>query len=221
MKTFPRLAIYALCLFFPLAAYAAGAEQTSNTASKVNAESSSPSSTMKTETATFAGGCFWCTEGVFERIPGVKNVISGYTGGADPNPTYQKVCSPAMKVSDENHAEAIQITYDPAVISYDKLLEWFWKAHDPTTLNRQGNDVGTQYRSAIFYHDDNQKELAEASMKLVDDSGAFKDPVVTQIVPAGKFHVAEAYHQDYFANNPNDRYCNFVLAPKLRKLFGE
>ncbi|MEM7147715.1 MAG: peptide-methionine (S)-S-oxide reductase MsrA [Verrucomicrobiota bacterium] len=221
MKSFPRLAIPALLAFFPLAACAAESDKPSKTSPTVNTEKTTPPPSGKTETATFAGGCFWCTEGVFERVPGVTDVVSGYTGGTDPNPTYEKVCSPAMKVSDENHAEAIQVTYDPGVITYEKLLEWFWKAHDPTTLNRQGNDVGTQYRSAIFYHDDKQKELAEASMKLVDESGAFKNPVVTQIVPAGKFHVAEGYHQDYFANNPNDRYCNFVLAPKLRKLFNE
>jgi peptide-methionine (S)-S-oxide reductase len=222
MKTSAHLlALPALLLALPLAACAAENEEKPAPSKTVTTEKSNPTPSGKTEIATFAGGCFWCTEGVFERIPGVSEVVSGYTGGTDPNPSYEKVCSYTMKSSPDNHAEAIQITYDPAVVAYDKLLQWFWKAHDPTTLNRQGNDAGTQYRSAIFYHNDEQKQAALASKKLVEDARAFKDPIVTQIVEAGKFHRAEESHQDYFAKNPTDGYCNYVLVPKLHKLFKE
>jgi peptide-methionine (S)-S-oxide reductase len=224
MKTrFSLLALPALLITLPLAACAAEQEDSATKSKSVNTEESKTTPDAKpsgkTGVATFAGGCFWCTEGVFERIPGVTDVLSGYAGGTDPNPTYEKVCSTTMKGSPENHTEAIQISYDPGIVSYKKLLEWFWKAHDPTTLNRQGNDAGTQYRSAIFFHNDEQKNTALASKKFVDDSGAFDNPIVTQIVEVGKFHPAEGYHQDYFANNPGDGYCNFILVPKLQKLF--
>jgi peptide-methionine (S)-S-oxide reductase len=213
------LALPLLLISLPVSACAAEQDEKSANSKPVNTEESKTTPSGKTETATFAGGCFWCTEGVFERIPGVSDVVSGYTGGTDLFPTYEKVCSSAMKSSPENHTEAIQITYDPAVVSYEKLLQWFWKAHDPTTLNRQGNDAGTQYRSAIFYHNAEQKKIADDSKKFVDDSGAFDAPIVTQIVEAKKFHLAEVYHQDYFAKNPTDGYCNYVLVPKLHKLF--
>ena len=166
-----------------------------------------------TATATFANGCFWCTEAVFQQVKGVKTVVSGYTGGAVPNPTYEQVCGGRT-----GHAEALQITYDPAVVTYPELLEVFWRSHDPTTLNRQGNDVGTQYRSAIFTHTDRQKELAERYKQRVDEAKVYTSPVVTEIVPAATFYPAEAYHQNYYALNPRQGYCRAVIGPKLEKL---
>ena len=147
--------------------------------------------------ATFGSGCFWCTEAVFQDVEGIESVVSGYSGGHIKNPAYREVCSGRT-----GHAEVVQITYDPAVISYDELLEIFWKTHDPTTLNRQGNDVGTQYRSAVFYHDDEQKELAEHYKKELDASGYYSDPIVTEISPAVVFYVAEDYHQNYYQTRP-------------------
>lgn len=164
-------------------------------------------------TATFGNGCFWCTEAVFQAIKGVKSVESGYTNGRVPNPTYEQVCSGAT-----GHAEAIRLTYDPAVVSYPELLEVFWRSHDPTTLNRQGADVGTQYRSAVFYHTDRQKELAERYKRAIDAAGVFARPVVTEIVPAATFYPAEGYHQNYYALNPRQGYCQAVIGPKLEKL---
>ncbi len=162
--------------------------------------------------AIFGSGCFWCAEAVFEMVKGVHLVVSGYAGGTVENPTYEQVCSGST-----GHAEVIQITYDPDIISYDELLQIFWKTHDPTTLNRQGNDVGTQYRSVIFYHDDEQKQLAEKYKKELDASGAWENPIVTEIVPLTNFYEAEDYHQDYYENNPYQGYCTFVIAPKLEK----
>jgi peptide-methionine (S)-S-oxide reductase len=164
------------------------------------------------EKATFGSGCFWCTEAVFERVNGVKDVVSGYAGGTKENPTYEQVCT-----GKTGHAEVTQITYDPSVISYDELLQVFWKTHDPTTLNRQGNDVGTQYRSVIFYHDEEQKIKAEKYKEELNKSGAWKDPVVTEIAPLTKFYKAESYHQDYYEKNPNQGYCAFVIGPKIEK----
>jgi len=160
------------------------------------------------EKATFGGGCFWCLEAVFEETRGVIDVISGYEGGQTPNPTYEQVCSGTT-----GYAEVVQITFDPKIISYEALLKIFWLIHDPTTLNRQGNDVGTQYRSIIFYHNETQKEEAEASMKVF--SSKFTKPIVTEIKPLETFYKAEAYHQDYFKNNPNQGYCMFVVSPKV------
>jgi len=162
--------------------------------------------------ATFGSGCFWCTEAVFERVEGVQSVVSGYAGGTVEYPSYNKVCTGTT-----GHAEVIQITYDPDIITYDELLQIFWRTHDPTTLNRQGNDVGTQYRSVIFYHDDEQKQLAEKYKEELNASGAWKDPIVTEIVPLTNFYKAEDYHQNYYENNPNQGYCSFVIAPKLEK----
>lgn len=170
----------------------------------------------KISLATFAGGCFWCVEAVFESLDGVHSVVSGYTGGDFPDPTYEKICDPARKADPGNHAEAVLIEFDSKKISYAELLDLFWRMHDPTTMNRQGADSGTQYRSAIYYHDDEQKAAAEKSKK--EAASGFDDPIVTQIVKAGKFYPAEKYHQDYFANNPNAGYCSIVIAPKLRKL---
>lgn len=165
----------------------------------------------KTEIATFGGGCFWCTEAVFERVPGVKKVVSGYAGGKTVNPTYKQIC-----LGDTGHAEVIQIEFDPAVVSYEKLLETFFEAHDPTTLNRQGADEGTQYRSVIFYHGEAQKRAAEAA-KLAAGK-IWDDPIVTEISPAPIFWPAEDYHQNYFAKNPTQGYCSFVIRPKVKKL---
>ncbi len=165
------------------------------------------------ETATIGAGCFWCVEAVFKELKGVKSVVSGYTGGTTANPTYEQICR-----GDTGHAEVIQIVFDPKVISYEDLLQVFWKTHDPTTLNRQGNDVGTQYRSAVFYHSAEQKKLAEKYRRIIDDAKIYDLPVVTEIVELGKFYPAEKYHQDYFANNPNQAYCRATIPPKLEKL---
>ena len=164
------------------------------------------------DTATFASGCFWCTEAIFERVNGVKSVISGYSGGTVPNPTYEEVCT-----GNTRHAECTQIIYDPSVISYDELLEIFWKMHDPTTLNRQGNDVGTQYRSAIFYHNEQQKEKAEYYKKKLTDEIIWDKPIVTEITKFTKFYPAENYHQEYYDKNPNQGYCAYVITPKVEK----
>lgn len=166
----------------------------------------------KTDTATFGSGCFWCTEAIFERVNGVFDVVSGYAGGHVENPAYEEVCNGTT-----GHAECTQITFNPHIISYDELLEIFWKTHDPTTLNRQGNDVGTQYRSAIFYHNEDQKQKAEYYKKKLGDENIWKDPIVTEISPLTKFYIAEKYHQDYYENNPNQGYCSFVITPKVEK----
>ena len=162
------------------------------------------------QTATLGGGCFWCMETVFQRLQGVRSVVSGYAGGTTDGPTYQQVCSGAT-----GHAEVVQIEYDSEVISFEQLLERFWKAHDPTTLNRQGVDVGTQYRSIVLYHNHEQRQTAERSKRKLAASGRF---VVTEIKPLGAFFPAEAYHQDYFRKNPDAAYCRMVIQPELRKL---
>ena len=164
------------------------------------------------EVATFGTGCFWCTEAVFQNVEGVEKVESGYTGGKVKNPTYKEVCSGLT-----GHAEVIQLSYDPSKVSFDVLLEIFWKTHDPTTLNRQGNDEGTQYRSAIFYHNPEQKRLAEEYKKKLDASGAFDNPIVTEITPFSVFYKAEDYHQNYYNLNGNAPYCAYVIQPKLEK----
>ncbi len=168
------------------------------------------------ETATLATGCFWCTEAIFSRLKGVQSVVSGYAASKVPNPSYQAVCSGRTGA-----AEAVQITFDPSVITYDKLLEIFWHVHDPTTLNRQGNDVGTQYRSGIYYHNDEQKRIALASKEEIDKSGTYRNPVVTEILPFTNFYPAEDYHQEYYDRNPYQPYCMVVIDPKVRKLLKE
>lgn len=171
------------------------------------------------DTATFGEGCFWCTEAFFTQLKGVEKVVSGYSGGHVPNPTYQQVCTGTT-----GHAEVSEIIYDPSVISYDMLLQAFWESHDPTTLNRQGNDVGPQYRSVIFYHNQSQKEKAEAYKKKLNEAKVFNSPIVTAIEPLENFYPAENYHQDYYENNPNQPYCQLVIRPKLekfRKVFKE
>lgn len=166
------------------------------------------------EIATLANGCFWCTEAMFSRVKGIKSVIPGYSGGKTSNPSYEQVCT-----GKTGHAETIQIKYDPKIISFEKILDIFWHTHDPTTLNRQGNDVGTQYRSAIFYHDESQKNIAEKSKIELEKEGVFKNPIVTEIIPFLNFYPAEDYHKEYYENNRNAPYCSFVIDPKIQKLF--
>jgi len=203
----------AFCLMLTLVGASLGAcgpAKVTN-AGAINPSPLNMSSSNKTELATLGGGCFWCMEAVFERLPGVKSVTSGYAGGQTENPSYEAVCSHAT-----GHAEVIQVEFDPAQISYDKLLDLFWQAHDPTTPNRQGADVGTQYRSIIFFENNAQKVAAEKSKQAA--AKRFSKPIVTEIVPLAKFYEAEGYHQDYFRNNPNAPYCRAVIRPKLEKL---
>jgi len=169
--------------------------------------------TRKLETATLAAGCFWCVEALFGRLQGVAKVVSGYTGGTLANPGYREVCEGTT-----GHAEAVQISFDPEVISFAELLELFWRCHDPTTLNRQGADTGTQYRSAIFWHDERQREVAEQSLRQAEAARLWPDPIVTELSPAGEFYPAESYHQDYYRANHLQPYCRMVIAPKLDKL---
>ncbi len=171
------------------------------------------SQSLKTETATFGAGCFWCVEAVFESLKGVEYVVSGYSGGMVKNPAYREVC-----MGTTGHAEVIQVVFNPEIISYKELLEVFWKTHDPTTLNKQGADVGSQYRSAIFYHDEMQKKLASQYKEALDKSGIFDKPIVTEISPLINFYKAEETHQDYYSRNPNQPYCSVVINPKLQKL---
>ncbi len=178
-------------------------------AQKMNTNESKP--TNATELATLGGGCFWCTEAVFERLDGVKSVTSGYAGGKTANPTYEDICTGAT-----GHAEVTQVKFDPKKLSFEQLLDVFWAAHDPTTLNRQGADSGTQYRSVIFYHNDAQRIAAEKSKKAAQAD--FNSPIVTEISPLPKFYQAEGYHQDYFSNNSRAPYCQAVIRPKLEKL---
>jgi peptide-methionine (S)-S-oxide reductase len=165
------------------------------------------------QTITLGAGCFWCVEAVFLRLKGVERVVSGYAGGAVKQPTYQQVCGGAT-----GHAEAVQITFNPAVISFEELLYVFWRSHDPTTLNRQGADVGTQYRSVIFYHDEAQKAMADKSKQETNAAGLWPNPIVTEIAPFTNFYEAEAYHQDYYRRNSNQPYCRAVIDPKIVKL---
>lgn len=167
---------------------------------------------INTETATLAAGCFWCVEAVFDDLKGVEDVVSGYSGGQTENPTYRQVCD-----GNTGHAEVAEIRFDPSVISFKDVLRVFFSVHDPTTLNRQGHDIGTQYRSAIFYHNDEQKRDAEEVIKEITDEGVYDDPIVTEVVKFEKFWPAEDYHQEYFANNPNQPYCQAVVSPKVRK----
>ena len=205
-----RYIILALSIYL-LIAGGCGNKET-NAQSEIKKDKGEIMDTTGMQVATFGSGCFWCTEAIFERLNGVVKVESGYAGGTVENPTYEEVCT-----GKTGHAEVTQITYDPKIITYDELLEVFWKTHDPTTLNRQGNDVGTQYRSVIFYHNEEQKELTENYKKELDKSGAWDNPIVTEISPVTNFYPAEGYHQDYYENNPNQGYCAFVIAPKVEK----
>lgn len=173
---------------------------------------SSNSDTANLQIATLGAGCFWCVEAIFEEVKGVKKVVAGYAGGAIEKPTYRQVSSGTT-----GHAEVTRIVYDPSVVSYKQLLEVFWHTHNPTTKNRQGADVGPQYRSVIFYHNENQKRIAQESLKKTDASDLWEDPIVTDIEPLSNYSEAENYHQNYYANNPNAGYCTVVIAPKLKK----
>jgi peptide-methionine (S)-S-oxide reductase len=164
------------------------------------------------EIATFGAGCFWCVEAIFQQLRGVQSVVSGYAGGAAENPTYEQVCTGTT-----GHAEVAQITFDPAIIGYEDLLSVFWRTHDPTTLNRQGADAGTQYRSVIFYHNEKQKAIAERSKQDTNASDLWQNQIVTEIVPFSHFYPAEGYHQNYYRLNPNQPYCRFVIDPKVQK----
>lgn len=166
----------------------------------------------ESQVATFGAGCFWCTEAVFLNVKGVSKVVSGYEGGKVKNPSYREVCT-----GETGHAEVTQITFDPAKVSFEELLEVFWNTHDPTTLNKQGADEGTQYRSVVFYHNDEQKKVAEAYKKQLEASHVYKNPIVTEISPASTFYAAEDYHQNYFELNPNQGYCQYVIRPKVEK----
>jgi peptide-methionine (S)-S-oxide reductase len=174
------------------------------------------SDTTNLEVATLGAGCFWCVEAIFQDIKGVEKVESGFSGGTTKNPTYEEVCT-----GKTGHAEVAQITFDPSVITYEQLLTVFFHVHDPTTMNRQGADVGSQYRSAIFYHNDEQKKTAEKVKEDISKSGLWDDPIVTEITKFDEFYKAEDYHQDYYNNNPGNSYCSFVIAPKVKKFYKE
>jgi methionine-S-sulfoxide reductase len=203
----------------------AGSRFMSKSDAKIARESTTAAPTEDTSadpnlaTATFGNGCFWCTEAVFQHLRGVKSVTSGYSGGQTLEPTYEQICTGRT-----GHAEVIQIKYDPKQIAFEELLKVFWQTHDPTTLNRQGHDVGTQYRSAVFYHNDEQRRIAEQYKKQLEESGTFADPIVTEITKFDKFYSAEKYHHDYFNQNPYQGYCVSVIRPKVEKFkkeFGE
>jgi len=197
-------------LVFAVMGCVPGTAQT--TKPKSNEKAVNTKSESKEAVVTLAGGCFWCTEAVFEQMRGINDVVSGYIGGRMPNPDYNSVCTGTT-----GHAEAVEIYYDPTVTTYTEILEVFFKTHDPTTLNRQGADAGTQYRSAIFYHDAAEKEVAETYIKKLNESGEFGDPIVTTLESATEFFTAEEYHQDYFRKNPNAGYCQAVVKNKVRK----
>jgi len=183
-----------------------------NTTTSLATSTGQSSGALNTDTATLANGCFWCTEAIFQQLEGVLKVSSGYSGGHVVDPSYKEVCTGTT-----GHAECIQIIYDPSKISFDELLEVFWQTHDPTTLNRQGNDEGPQYRSAVFYHTQEQKEKAEKYKAELNKSGAFKNPIVTEVAPFTSFYIAENYHQDYYNQNGSQPYCSYVIRPKLEK----
>lgn len=178
----------------------------------VSAQTNSQNKMKELETATLGSGCFWCTEAFFLRVKGIESVVSGYSGGKVKNPTYREVTTGLT-----GHAEVVQITFDPQVITFAEVLEIFWNTHDPTTLNKQGADEGTQYRSVVFYHTEAQKKTAEAYKIQLDKSGAFKNPIVTEITAFSEFYKAEDYHQNYYALNPNQGYCQYVIRPKVEK----
>jgi peptide-methionine (S)-S-oxide reductase len=198
-----------ICFLLTLAALSVRGGDSTDT--KTNTMTTTTAQSNKTELATFGGGCFWCTEAVFQMVPGVKSVASGYAGGTTENPDYHQVSSGGT-----GHAEVVQIEFDPSVVSYERLLEVFWDAHDPTTLNQQGADTGTQYRSIILYHNDTQKAAAKKSLK--EASARFDKPITTQIVPLTKFYKAELSHQNYFRSNPQQPYCRYVIQPKVDKM---
>jgi len=195
-----------VCLFLALISCSTAAEQ------EMNIDTTKTNKDVIMEKATFGAGCFWCVEAIFTELKGVVSVEPGYAGGATENPTYKAVCSGTT-----GHAEVAQITYDPSLITFDKLLSVFWKTHDPTTLNKQGADEGTQYRSVIFFHTEDQKSLAERYKQQLSESGSWDNPIVTEISELTKFYIAENYHRDYYANNKDNQYCRYVIQPKVEK----
>jgi len=199
--------IIGLILLFNLSCNGANTDKKNNKIEKMTT-----TATPQSDTATFGAGCFWCAEAIFSRVNGVIAVVSGYSGGKNKNPTYKEVCS-----GQTGHAEVCQIIYDPKVVTYDELLQIFWQTHDPTTLNKQGADEGTQYRSVIFYFNEEQKEKASYYKEQFNKENTFGSPVVTEITPFTAFYQAEDYHQDYFEANPKQPYCSFVIAPKVEK----
>ena len=207
-----KIISYSLLLAIPLLSLAFTSACNNSGATAKLADDSKIEFKGKTDTATFAAGCFWCVEAQFSQLKGVDTVISGFSGGHVKNPTYEEVCTGTT-----GHAEACNIVYDPSVISFDELLEAFFTAHDPTQLNRQGNDVGTQYRSAIFYHNAAQEKKAEYYIKKLNDVKAYKNNIVTQVVPYTAFYKARDYHQDYYDKNPEQSYCKYVIQPELEK----
>lgn len=214
MTLFKSIPVYFLFLITGL-----GCQQASTQQSNTSLPMSQTQQTKNLEIATFGGGCFWCIEAVFQRLKGVEKVVSGYAGGHKENPTYKEVCSGTT-----GHAEVCQIYYDPQQITYQELLEVFFTAHDPTTLNRQGADVGTQYRSIILYHNEQQKSIATDFIQRLEESKIFNSPIVTELKPFTTFYPAEDYHQNYYNNNPTQPYCTFVVKPKvekIKKLFSE
>lgn len=212
-----RLMILGLSLMF----FTACAQSENNDETKVDSTKTIPKMSNKNDldTATFGAGCYWCVEAIFQQLKGVNKVVSGFSGGQVKNPSYREVCNGTT-----GHAEVIQLTYDPNVISFKELLEVFWTTHDPTTLNRQGADVGTQYRSAVFYHNEEQKKLAEEYKKKLNEEKVYENPIVTEISAFDTFYPAEAYHQNYYNDNKEQGYCRIVIQPKLdkfKKVFGE
>src|SRR4030095_13620185 len=207
-----------LFLFSIILAYGCNLSGKQKQSSKKSSDKdiSQMSDTTKLEKATLGAGCFWCVEAIFQDVKGVEKVESGYSGGTTADPTYEQVCSGMT-----GHAEVAQITFDPSVITYEQLLTVFFHVHDPTTMNRQGNDKGTQYRSAIFYHNDEQKKTAEKVKEDISKSGLWDDQIVTEITPFDKFYKAEDYHQNYYNENPNQSYCSYVIAPKVKKFYKE
>ena len=203
-KSFPTFLLLATVIFIGCNFQSSNNAQTKKEVQMID--------TTKYQVTTFGEGCFWCTEAVFQRLNGVVKVESGYSGGTVPNPTYDAVCT-----GKTGHAEATQITFDPKIISFKELLEVFWKTHDPTTMNRQGADVGTQYRSVIFYHNEEQKKLAEEYKQKLEAEKIWKDPIVTEISPFKNFYKAEDYHQDYYNRHGSQPYCTFVITPKIEK----
>lgn len=208
-------AIQPILVILMLCATLAGkmAQPNSSPASDTSVQTSTAKPVSSFPQVTLGGGCFWCIEAVLQRVDGIHDLVSGYMGGTVDNPTYEQICT-----GQTGHAEVVQFRYDPEKISYESILEWFWKMHDPTTLNRQGYDIGTQYRSVIFTHNEEQQKLAEQSRNQQNKSGQFSSPIVTQIMPTETFWPAEDYHQDYFNRNPNAGYCRAIIAPKLQKL---
>lgn len=205
-----RLCCLMMCVLSLAACAQDNTQGEKNMAKEKRSEMKNDNADLKT--ATLGAGCFWCVEAVFQELKGVRKVVSGYCGGNLKNPSYEDVCSGTT-----GHAEVCQITYDPAQVSFVEILEVFWQTHDPTTLNRQGNDTGTQYRSAIFYHDEEQKKIAEEYKKKLDASGAFAGPIVTEILPMREFFAAEEYHQNYYRTHQNQPYCAVVIHPKMEK----